>query len=116
MILVGDPLDRRQDPRTLVDGQFSMPFLAAVMLRKGSFGWSDFEEYLPDPGIQRACKIVVPVCSGPSAAYYLLLCTLIGASCNTVHRIAIVSCVRVRARARVCARVCVRVCKIERAI
>ena len=61
MILVGDPLERRQDPRTLVDGQFSMPFLAAVMLRQGSFGWSDFEKYLRDADIQRACKMVVPV-------------------------------------------------------
>jgi 2-methylcitrate dehydratase PrpD len=61
MILVGDPLERRQDPRTLVDGQFSMPFLAAVMIRQGSFGWSDFEKYLPDADIRRACKTVVPV-------------------------------------------------------
>ena len=42
-------------------GQFSMPFLAAVMLRQGSFGWSDFEKYLPDQGILDTCKIVVPV-------------------------------------------------------
>ena len=47
--------------KTLVDGQFSMPFLAAVMLRQGSFGWSDFERYLPDQGILATCKIVVPV-------------------------------------------------------
>jgi hypothetical protein len=61
MILVGEPLERRQSPMTLVDGQFSMPFLAAVMLRQGSFGWSDFGPHLTDPTTLAFCRVVTPV-------------------------------------------------------
>ena len=61
MILVAEPLEKRQNPETLVDGQFSMPFLASAMLRQGSFGWADFERFLGDPGILETCKIVTPV-------------------------------------------------------
>lgn len=43
IILVGDPLEEKRRSRTVVEGQFSMPFTAAVMLDQGSFGWDDYK-------------------------------------------------------------------------
>ncbi|MGR7994468.1 MmgE/PrpD family protein [Xanthobacter sp. ZOL 2024] len=40
--LTGAPLEEKQHPRNIVDGQFSMPFAAAVALHRGRFGWDDY--------------------------------------------------------------------------
>jgi 2-methylcitrate dehydratase PrpD len=42
IVLTGAPLEEKRHPRSVVDGQFSMPFAAAVALYKGSFGWDDY--------------------------------------------------------------------------
>jgi 2-methylcitrate dehydratase PrpD len=42
IVLTGAPLEEKRRPRSVVDGQFSMPFAAAVALYKGSFGWDDY--------------------------------------------------------------------------
>jgi 2-methylcitrate dehydratase PrpD len=42
IVLTGAPLAEKRRPRSVVDGQFSMPFAAAVALYKGSFGWDDY--------------------------------------------------------------------------
>jgi 2-methylcitrate dehydratase PrpD len=41
--LVGDPIAEKRRPRSIVDGQFSMPFAAAVALLRGRFGWDDYD-------------------------------------------------------------------------
>lgn len=41
--LVGAPLDAKRRARSVVDGQFSMPFAAAVALQRGRFGWDDYD-------------------------------------------------------------------------
>ncbi|MXQ10761.1 MmgE/PrpD family protein [Microvirga makkahensis] len=41
--LVGAPLDEKRRARSIVDGQFSMPFAAAVALTRDRFGWDDYE-------------------------------------------------------------------------
>jgi len=46
--LVGTPLEEKQRARTVVEGQFSMPFAAAVALLRGEFGWDDYD-LLGDP-------------------------------------------------------------------
>lgn len=43
MALVGDPADAKRRARSVVDGQFSMPFAAAVALIRGRFGWDDYD-------------------------------------------------------------------------
>lgn len=43
IVLVGAPLDVKQKARSVVDGQFSMPFAAAVALLRGRFGWDDYD-------------------------------------------------------------------------
>ncbi|TWF59206.1 MmgE/PrpD family protein [Neorhizobium alkalisoli] len=40
--LTGEPLEAKRRPRSVVDGQFSMPFTAAVAMKKGQFGWDDY--------------------------------------------------------------------------
>ena len=52
IVLTAAPLQEKRRARSVVDGQFSMPFTAAVMLDQGSFGWDDYrrlgEERLDD--------------------------------------------------------------------
>ena len=50
-MLTGAPLDEKRRPKTVVDGQFSMPFAAAVALSKGRFGWDDYA-LLGNPDIE----------------------------------------------------------------
>ena len=41
--LVGAPLAEKRRARSVVEGQFSMPFAAAVALLRGRFGWDDYD-------------------------------------------------------------------------
>ena len=41
--LVGAPLAEKRRSRSVVEGQFSMPFAAAVALLRGRFGWDDYD-------------------------------------------------------------------------
>ncbi len=41
--LVGAPLEEKRLARSIVEGQFSMPFAAAVALVRGRFGWDDYD-------------------------------------------------------------------------
>jgi 2-methylcitrate dehydratase PrpD len=43
MALVGDPAADKRRARSVVEGQFSMPFAAAVALLRGRFGWDDYD-------------------------------------------------------------------------
>jgi 2-methylcitrate dehydratase PrpD len=52
--LTGAPLAQKRRARTVVDGQFSMPFAAAVAIDQGSFGWDDYRR-LGDPAIETLC-------------------------------------------------------------
>ena len=51
IVLTGAPLAEKQRPRSVVDGQFSMPFTAAVALHQGHFGWDDYA-LIGDAGIE----------------------------------------------------------------
>jgi 2-methylcitrate dehydratase PrpD len=56
--LIGDPEPAKQSPVSVVDGQFSMPFCAAVALRTGGFTWDDYARHLGDPATLALCKRV----------------------------------------------------------
>lgn len=56
--LIGDPEPAKQSPKCVVDGQFSMAFCAAVVLRSGAFVWDDYARYLGDPAVLALCKKV----------------------------------------------------------
>ena len=41
--LVGEPIDEKRRARSIVEGQFSMPFATAVALVRRRFGWDDYD-------------------------------------------------------------------------
>jgi 2-methylcitrate dehydratase PrpD len=42
MLLVGEPAAKKADPRNVVDGQFSGPFVIAAALATGAMGWDSY--------------------------------------------------------------------------
>ncbi len=58
MILVGEPAAKRADPRNVVDGQFSGPFVLASALATGAMGWDSYGN-LFDPTIRGLLPKVV---------------------------------------------------------
>ncbi|MCY4311320.1 MAG: MmgE/PrpD family protein, partial [Rhodospirillaceae bacterium] len=44
--IIGEPLADKQKPISIVDGQFSLPFVAAAALIEGGLGWDDYETLL----------------------------------------------------------------------
>ena len=59
--IIGDSDDSKRHPKSVVDGQFSMPFVAAVALRQGSLGWDDYARHLDDPETLALCRRVSTV-------------------------------------------------------
>lgn len=56
--ITGNPEAAKQSPKNVVDGQFSMPFCAAVAVKTGSLGWDDYAKYLNNADILSFCKKV----------------------------------------------------------
>lgn len=56
--IIGDPESAKQSPASVVDGQFSMAFCAAVALRTGGLGWDDYARHLGDADTLALCKRV----------------------------------------------------------
>ncbi len=59
--IIGGP-DDKTNPQSIVDGQFSMPFCAAVALREGGLAWDDYKKHLNDEStkaLTRKVKTVV---------------------------------------------------------
>ena len=56
--ITGDPEPVKQSPKSVVDGQFSMAFCAAVALRSGGLVWDDYARHLGDPATLALCKKV----------------------------------------------------------
>jgi 2-methylcitrate dehydratase PrpD len=54
--IIGDPEPAKQSPASVVDGQFSMAFCAAVALRSGGLVWDDYARHLDDRETQALCK------------------------------------------------------------
>jgi 2-methylcitrate dehydratase PrpD len=42
MMLIGQPAEKKRDPRNVVDGQFSGPFVVASALATGAMGWDSY--------------------------------------------------------------------------
>ncbi len=56
--IIGDPESAKQQPKNVVDGQFSMPFVAAVALREGTLQWDHYASHLGDAKTLALCKRV----------------------------------------------------------
>ena len=68
--IIGDNLARKQQPKSVVDGQFSMPVCAAVVIRQGAMGWDDYARHLGDPVTLELCrKVDVVVDPQPEASF-----------------------------------------------
>lgn len=59
--IIGDPEPDKRNPTSIVDGQFSMPFCAAVVLRQGGLGWDDYDTHLSDAETKVLCSKVSTV-------------------------------------------------------
>lgn len=46
--IIGETDETKREPAGAVDGQFSMPFCGAVVLRQGAMGWDDYARHLND--------------------------------------------------------------------
>ncbi|HET6182990.1 MAG TPA: MmgE/PrpD family protein [Acetobacteraceae bacterium] len=57
MMLIGDPPAKKADPRNVVDGQFSGPFVVGCALAKGAFGWDSYK-LLNDAEIRRLLPLI----------------------------------------------------------
>ena len=58
MTLIGDPVSKRQDPQTVVDGQFSGPFVLAATLATGRMAWDSYG-LLHDRSVRRLLPRIV---------------------------------------------------------
>jgi 2-methylcitrate dehydratase PrpD len=58
MNIIAEPLAAKQAPENIVDGQFSMPFCAAVTLREGKLDWDDYPRHLVDADTLALCRRV----------------------------------------------------------
>ncbi len=56
--IIGDPQAAKQSPKSVVDGQFSMAFCAAVALRSGGMVWDDYASHLGDARTLALCRKV----------------------------------------------------------
>jgi 2-methylcitrate dehydratase PrpD len=50
-MLIGEPAEKKADPRNVVDGQFSGPFVVACALATGRMGWDSYG-LLRDPAVR----------------------------------------------------------------
>jgi 2-methylcitrate dehydratase PrpD len=56
--IIGDPEADKQQPKNVVEGQFSMAFVAAVALREGAMQWDHYARHIRDPKTLALCKRV----------------------------------------------------------
>jgi len=55
LVITGVPAAAKRRPQSVVDGQFSMHFVAAVSLLTGGFGWDDYARWLGDARALALC-------------------------------------------------------------
>ena len=56
--IIGDTEEAKHAPSGIVDGQFSMPFCAAVTLREGGMAWDDYARHIDDEKTLELCRRV----------------------------------------------------------
>lgn len=54
--IIGGPEEQKHNPKSVVDGQFSMPFCAAVVIRNGNLVWDDYAQHINDTSTLALCK------------------------------------------------------------
>ncbi|NQU61531.1 MAG: MmgE/PrpD family protein [Rhodospirillales bacterium] len=56
--IIGDPEDVKHNPDSIVAGQFSMAFCAAVAIREGGMTWDDYAKHIGDSQTLDLCRRV----------------------------------------------------------
>lgn len=67
--IIGGP-DDKSNPQSVVDGQFSMPFCAAVALREGGLTWDDYRKHLNDETTRALTRRVTTVVDARAEAEF----------------------------------------------
>jgi 2-methylcitrate dehydratase PrpD len=67
--IIGGP-DDKTNPQSVVDGQFSMPFCAAVALREGGLAWDDYKKHLNDETTRALTRKVTTVVDARAEAEF----------------------------------------------
>jgi 2-methylcitrate dehydratase PrpD len=68
--IIGTPADAKAAPKSVVDGQFSMPFIAAVALRERGLAWDDYKKHLHDGATLALCRKVRTVVDARAQAEF----------------------------------------------
>jgi 2-methylcitrate dehydratase PrpD len=68
--IIGEPQSEKQHPGNYVDGQFSMPFVAAVALRDGAMDWDSYARHLGDADTLALCARISTVNDTLAEAQY----------------------------------------------
>ncbi len=68
--IIGDPQEAKHNPSSVVNGQFSMPFCAAVALREGGMVWDDYAKHLNNADTLDLCKRVRTVIDDKAEAEF----------------------------------------------
>jgi len=66
--IIGDPEEEKQRPMSYVEGQFSMPFCAAVALRDGTLAWDSYETHVGNRDTLELCQRIRTVVDGQAEA------------------------------------------------
>ena len=56
--IIGYPELDKKNPKSIVDGQFSMPFCAAVALKGGDLSWDDYKTHLSNSDTLSLCRSI----------------------------------------------------------
>ncbi len=68
--IIGEPAAAKVSPTSVVEGQFSMPFCAAVALREGGLAWDDYAKHIDDDDTAALCKRVETVVDSRAQAAF----------------------------------------------
>jgi 2-methylcitrate dehydratase PrpD len=68
--IIGDPEQAKQQPENVVDGQFSMPFCAAMALREGGITWDDYAKHINDDKTLDLCQRVTTITNAEAEAEF----------------------------------------------
>ena len=68
--IIGDADEDKQRPSNVVEGQFSMPFVAAVALRDGGMTWDSYEQHLEDDATRALCQRITTVADPEAEAEF----------------------------------------------
>ena len=68
--IIGDPEDVKHNPDSIVAGQFSMAFCAAIALTEGGMAWDDYSKHVGNAKTLELCKRVSAIVDAKAEAEF----------------------------------------------